>query len=324
MNSLTATELKVLNNLSKVQDPNVLLGAKIQELIGALGEAGTPVNAVNASAILAITGVTIDGETFTIGADVYEFLADAALTKTAATNIAVNINSVTTKSSGTLTVDTQPTSGDTFTIGSKTYIFVPVGTANADGEVSIGADLAEAQANIVAAVNGTDGVNTANTSARAAAFVTDDSVITALIGGTAGDSIVTTETFTAVTNIFAAGTLGSGADCSAANAAIAIIAAVLANDTQGVTASAGTGDNVIMTADIAGTVGNSIIVSDTMAHAAFVDDEADPVTSLVGGINGTVASGMKFMIDATYMYVCVSGNTTADKNWRRIAIGSAY
>ena len=320
MNALTATELKVLNNLSQVHNPAVSLGAKLQEIIGASGETGTPVNAVAAKVTLGITGVCVDGETFTIDGATYEFLADDAQSKTAPANIAVDIASKTVKASGTLTVDTQPTNGDTLTIGAKTYIFVPVGTANADGEISIGADLAGAQAAIVAAINGTDGHNTANTSATAGAFAANASTITALIGGTVGNAIVTTETFTAGTNIFAAATLGGGTNCTAANTALAVIAAVNANSASKVTASAGTGNDVLLTADTAGVVGNAIAVSDTMANAAF----ADAATKLSGGVDGTVASGMKIMVDATYMYVCLNGNTTAEKNWRRVSLGSAY
>lgn len=320
MNALTTTELKLFNNLSQVHNPEVSLGAKLQEIISASGEAGTPVNAVAAAKTLGITGVCVDGETFTIGSDTYEFLADAAQSKTAASNIGVDITSKTVKASGTLTVDTQPTNGDTFTIGAKTYIFVPVGTANAEGEVSIGADLAGAQAAIVAAINGTDGHNTANASATASAFAVNASTITALVGGTVGNVIVTTETFTAETNIFAAATLGSGTNCTAANTALAVIAAVNANSASLVTASAGSSNDVVLTADTAGTVGNSIALSETMANAAFTD----AATALSGGIDGTVASGMKIMVDATYMYVCLDGNTTAGKNWRRVALGAAY
>lgn len=320
MNALTATELKVLNNLSQVHNPAVSLGEKLQEIIGVSGETGTPVNAVAAKVTLGITGVCVDGETFTIDGATYEFLADAAQSKTAPTNIAVDITSKTVKASGTLTVDTQPTNGDTLTIGAKTYIFVPVGTANADGEISIGADLAGAQEAIVAAINGTDGHNTANTSATAGAFAANASTITALIGGTVGNAIATTETFTAGTNIFAAATLGTGTNCTAANTALAVIAAVNANSASKVTASAGTGNDVLLTADTAGVVGNAIAVSDTMANAAF----ADAATALSGGVDGTVASGMKIMVDATYMYVCLNGNTTAENNWRRVSLGSAY
>lgn len=326
MNALTAKELRILNGMSRVHDSEVKMGDIVASLIGAVGETGTPVNAVAAKGTFLITGVAIDGETLTIdnpaipGTNVYEFLADAAQTKTTASNIAVDITAVTTKATGTLTVDTKPTSGDTMTIGTKTYIFVPVGTANSDGEISIGADLPAAKVNIVAAINGTDGVNTPNTSASAAEFVVNACTITTFIGGTAGNTIATTETFTAGTNVFAAVTLGSGANCSAANAATALIAAITASDTQGVGASSGGGTNVLLTADVAGVIGNDILVSDTMANGAMTA----AATKLNTGVDGTVAVGTKFMVDATYLYAAVSGNTTAQANWRRISLGAAY
>lgn len=287
---------------------------------------GTPVNAANAGKVLTLTGVVIDGEKVTInnpeitGSDVYEFLADTEQTKTTSTNIAVNITANTTKASGTLTVDTQPISGNTMTIGTKVYTFVPVGTANADGEISIGADLAAAKLNIVAAINGTDAYNTAHPLVSAAAFATNDCVITAKVGGVAGDSIATTETFTAGTNIFASTTLGSGADCSATNAITALVAAITANDTQGVGAADGTGDTVELTADVAGVIGNAIIIGETLANGSF----AGAATLLSGGIDGTVATVNTSMIDATYLYRCVADNAISGKNWRRVALGSAF
>lgn len=110
---------------------------------------------------------------------------------------------------GTLTVDTQPTVGDTMTIGASVYTFTTDGTAAAEGEIDVGEDLADAKTLIVAAINGTDGNNTANASVTAAAFSSDDCVLTAAATGEAGNLIVTTETFTAETNVFDAGTLGT-------------------------------------------------------------------------------------------------------------------
>ena len=320
MNKLNALELRVLNDMSRQHNKSVSLGDKVNEIIGCVGETGTPVNAVAATETLTISGVCVDGETLTIGADVYELVADAAKTKTLPTNIAIDILAKTTQSSVTMTVDTRPTPGDTFTIGSKTYIFVPVGTANAPGEISIGADAAAARLAIVAAINGTDGVNAPHPSVSIAAFAANVARITALVGGTIGDAIVSTETFTAATNVFASATLTAGADCTAANATTAIVAAVTASDTQGVGAIKGTGSTVVLTADTAGVIGNAISISDTMANASFPVD----VTKLSGGVDGTVAVGTKFMVDETYLYACLNGNTKAGKNWRRVALGSAY
>jgi hypothetical protein len=111
-----------------------------------------------------------------------------------------------------LTMDTQPTADDTMTIGTKVYTFTADGTAAADGEIDVGADLADAKTLVVAAINGTDGINTAHTQVTAAAFSGDDCTITASTKGTAGNAIVSTETFTAGTNVFDSATLEDGVD----------------------------------------------------------------------------------------------------------------
>lgn len=112
----------------------------------------------------------------------------------------------------TLTMDTQPTADDTMTIGTKVYTFTADGTAAADGEIDVGADLADAKTLVVAAINGTDGINTAHPDVTAAAFSGDDCVITAKVKGTAGNAIASTETFTAGTNVFDGATLAGGVD----------------------------------------------------------------------------------------------------------------
>ena len=315
MDNLTTIEKTTLDNLTRNLNKKVLLGAILQNMINSLGVEGTPVNAEAAATTLTFTGVVKDGETLTIGANVYEIAADEAQT-VAAGNIAVDITAVSTASSGTLTMDTQPVSGDTITIGSKTYIFVPVGTDTAPYEVSIGADVAGAQANLVAAINGTDVFNDPHPTVEAGTFAANASIITALIAGTSGDVIVTTETFTAGTNIFAAGTLGSGADCTAANAIVKLVAEITAHDTVGVVAVDGDGDTLVLTADIKGAAGNSIAVATTMAFAAF----GEGVDSLEDGVNGTISEGMTFMVDDTNMYVSVGQNGISDDNWKKVKL----
>lgn len=115
---------------------------------------------------------------------------------------------------GTLTVDTQPTAGDTFTIGNRIYFFlaetaVRRKASERDAEINIGTDLATTQANIIAAINGTGDKYLADPAVSAAAFSSNASVITARAAGLAGNAIATTETFTAVTNVFDAATLGT-------------------------------------------------------------------------------------------------------------------
>lgn len=322
--ALTTNERLVLNNTSRMLDPNVKLGEKLAEIIGFLPTGGTPVNAVTAKMTLDVSGVVVHGETVTIdnpaiaGADVYEFLTDTAQVKSDPGNIAVNIAASAAKSAGILTMDTQPIAGNTVTIGDKTYIFVPVGTDTADGEVSIGVDLAGAQAALVAAINGTDDVNTPHPLVSAGAFAADASTITALIGGTVGDAIATTETFTAATNVFAGAALAAGADCAAANAVTALVAAITASDTQGVGAVDGTGDVVDLTADVAGVAGNAIVIAEVMANGEFTGG----ATKLAGGVNGTVSDGVTLLVDESYIYICLAANTTAGANWLRVSVAT--
>jgi hypothetical protein len=325
MDDLTATELKVLNNVSRRYNTTVELGTKVQALIDRIPSTGTPVNAVAAELDLVFTSVVIDGETVTVdnplvaGSDVYEFLADDEQTKTDEDNIAVDITAYAAKAVGTLTLATQPTSGDTITIGTTVYTFVPDGTANSSGEVSVGADAGEAQENLVAAINGTDGFNDAHTLVSAADFALDDMVVTAFIGGTAGNAIATTADLTDGSDDWAGATLASGGNCSAANAATAMTAALTASDTQGVGPTKD-GSTVTFTADTAGAAGNDIEVAETLANGAFDGD----ATELAGGVDATVGTVETCYIDDTYLYVCVANNTVADSNWRRIAVGSAY
>jgi len=283
---------------------------------------GTPVNAKAATGTLTISGVVIDGETVTIGADVYEFCADTAQSLTAGSTVAVDITSYATASQGTLTVAVNPTVGDTMTIGDKLFTFVPLASANGDGDIGVGLDLAATKLNIVAAINGTDGHNTANDKVSAAAFgAADACVITALVGGVAGNLITSTGTFTAGTNIFDAATLGTttaGVDCIAANAVTALVASITANDTQGVGAANGAGDTVVLTADVKGTAGNSIATTEAMANGAF------GAATLEGGSAGTVGTQWQTFVDSSYLYVCIAENTVNDANWRRISLGTVY
>jgi len=320
MNDLSAKHTTILNNLTDPRDRTLALGTKIQQLISNLGVGGTPVNAVKAVMTLGVSGVTIDGETVTIGTRKYEFCADTALSKTLPTNIAIDISDHATHAARVLTIDTQPTSNDTFTIGTKVYTIVPDGTANANGEVSRGTDLPTAKLAIVAAINGTDGHNSPHPSVTAAAFTVNNCTITAIIGGTAANSLATTETFNAGTNIFAGATLTGGADCSAANVQSHLVAAVNADTPVGVVASNGSNQDVLLTAKVAGILANDIVLAETMANAAFTG----AAIKMAGGVDGTIGVVGRPVVDATYVYFCVADNTVAGQNWRRVSLGSVY
>ena len=129
-------------------------------------------------------------------------------------------------SQGTLTLDTIPADSNTMTVDTKVYTFEDSLT-NVDGNIYTGGSLAQAKLNVVAAfdlsgVAGTDYATlmTAHPSVDIATFIVNDSILTAKVGGAAGDTIVTTETFTPAGNIFDDVTLGTtraGEDARASN-----------------------------------------------------------------------------------------------------------
>lgn len=139
------------------------------------------------------------------------------------TKLALIIDSP-SRAQGTLTVAANPTVNDTFTIGVK--VFTIKATAAVNGEVTRGASLAVTQANIVAAINGTDGINTASVVVTAQSFTAANvCVLTAIVQGVAGSTIATTETFTSGSNVFDDVTLGTA---SAAGQDTAVTVTVLA------------------------------------------------------------------------------------------------
>lgn len=326
---LTPREVNIINSLN-IHTKAIKFGDKIDEIIGAIDTGVaiyTPVNAVKASKDLAISGAVVHGETVKVnylygsGEDVYEFLADQAQSKENENNIAVDITAFVSPASGALTLGEQPVSGDTLGLAGKNYIFVPDGTATADGEISIGTNLATAQAAIVAAINGTDGVNIKNPKIMALDFDANEAPVYAVVGGAAANSYATSADFTnGLANKFDSPSLSEGSDCSAANAITALLAAINALDTQGVLASDEEGDVLKITAKTPGVNGNSIMISETMLNGAFENND----TFLSGGVNGTVGTPQQIFVDDTYLYICTAENTITDSNWRRISLGSEF
>lgn len=329
LTDLSTQKVELFDNLSEVRDPGVHLGQEIQTIIDAIQAIGapeaskaeeeTPVNAAKAVGILTISSVSVHGETVTIGDDIFEFLADDDQIPTRETNIPVDITSYTVKAHQTLTITDQPTSGNKMTIGTKVYTFVPDGTDTADGEISIGTDLSTAQAAIVAAINGDDEFNQPHPLVTASAFETNICTITAIIGGTAGNTIATTGTFTAETNEFGDTSLKDGGNCSGANTVDVLTDAI--NDPYGgelvVVASAGSG-KIDLEAVVAGAAGNAIQTTTTMAHGIFGAEHLEE------GVDGTVADAGKIYYDDSWLYIAVDDNTIVDANWRQITLGAAY
>lgn len=282
--------------------------ADLETGVEAVAVSGAPVAPVAAAATLTLTGSTpIHGETVTVGDDVYQAAADEALTVDAG-NIVVDITSYTTASSGTLTMDTNPTATNTLTIGTAVYTFVEVPAVK--GDVVIGDAVADTQATLVSVINDGDALNDAHPLVTAGDFSGgNESIITAKIGGTAGDDIDTTETFTAGTNVFAAANLGSGADCTAANFITALVLAS-AEGTEAVAVTDGAGDTAVVTASVKGVAAESIVVDTDIATASF------GVAHLDGGADGTVGLDGQLRYAADKIYISVGASTTAASNWK--------
>lgn len=97
---------------------------------------------------------------------------------------------------GSLHMATKPTANDTVIIGGITYTFKA--SAAVAGEVTIGAAVANSQANLKAAVNGTASPNTSpNPFAAMATFAGNDALVTARVAGPAGNTVTTTATLAA-------------------------------------------------------------------------------------------------------------------------------
>jgi hypothetical protein len=248
---------------------------------------------VKATETLTIASVVIDGETVTLGARVYEFDTDGSIT---AGNVSADISGGATAAVGILTLDTQVTATNTMTIGTRTWVFVPDGEDGSDGEISVGADLAEGEVHIVAALDGSDGFNTAATDVTVSDFANHVMTITAIVPGTLGDAIATTENFGAGGNIFDGTTLGSttaGVDCIAATAVTALALAITTDTSALVGAVDGAGDTVVVTADATGIAANSYASTETMAQGSFTD------TTMSGGIAELLGEIRVSLTDAT-------------------------
>jgi hypothetical protein len=120
---------------------------------------------------------------------------------------------------GTLSLNSQVSNNDTVTTGTHTYTFKTALTPLAD-EVLIGATASDSLDNLISAINNAPGgagsgtlwaaATTANGFVTAAAGAGDTMDVTAIIPGTQGNLIATTETMTDVLSIWTNGALLTG------------------------------------------------------------------------------------------------------------------
>jgi hypothetical protein len=117
--------------------------------------------------------------------------------------------------SGVLTMAANAEVDDEISIGDATFVFIEDGeeVTPGTGDILIGASVAATVENIIAAVNGTDGVNEANADVTAAPGGAGEVVLTAIEFGDAANAITTVYTHDdGSENSFADATLTGGYD----------------------------------------------------------------------------------------------------------------
>jgi hypothetical protein len=333
------TTAKILNDAittAKILNANVT-AAKLAATLDLTGhalsnlsiESGTPVNAVAAAGILTLIGAVVDGELITIGDEVYEIDTDGVINEVGA--IPIDVSAFAVASQATLTVTgggNQIANNDTVTLDSggtneKVYTFKTALTPT-EGEVLIGANDTAALLNLKNAINHEGTPDTDYSCAAAHPSVVGTSsdattlIVSALTPGTAGDSIVTAEVSAELSWDGNLGTTTSGVDCPAADADGVLVTDITANSLI-VVATQGAGTTVLITMLIAGVAGNAIDFSTDIANGS-VDDAF--LGTEVAGVDGTVGTARKILVDATNLYIATAANTIADANWKKLVLQS--
>lgn len=131
--------------------------------------------------------------------------------------------------------------------------------------------------------------------------------------------VVGAQTFTwkAARGITGEVTIGADAPAAVTNIVIAITA-----DLATVTAVDGVGDTVVITAATKGVAGDAIILTENSTNMTV--DGTGTLGATIAGVDGTVGVADEIAQDASYLYVCLTTNTIADTNWRRVSVGAVY
>jgi hypothetical protein len=203
----------------------------------------TPVKTAAAEGLFALTGDVVDGELVTIGTDIYEFDADAAVTEG---NLAVDISGG-TKTQATAIYELTGTmlDGETITVGDDVYEATTTGTASGS---NIAIDLSL--------------VSTAATGQLTFTGIVSDGELVVL-----GEDTFEFDTNDAVTEGNIQVFVGTNTD--ATSACIALAAAIEAAGTQPLSANKGVGDTVDVTADYHRSSDNDIATTTTCANATW-------------------------------------------------------
>ena len=231
----------------------------------------------------------------------------------------VDITATADKAEGTLTLTAIATADDTMTVGASVYTFKL--KPSVAGEVGLGDNQLDLAVKIISAIEGTDGINTANATVSAAGGGAGVVVLTARTGGTGGNSIVSTETFTAAGNVFDATTLGTttaGVDTSNPECAAAVVATITAlalpsSESLPFSAVVSTNDAVI-TSTIHGAEINGYALYDSFSNSTLAQSTA--------GVSGTAGLVGAQRQDGSYLYT-LNSSDAATKSYEWFVISHA-
>lgn len=110
------------------------------------------------------------------------------------------------KAVGQLSIPVNPVATETITLGTIVYTFIASGAVA--GQINLGGSAAATQTNVAAAINGTDGINSANPYATCAAFAGNNALVSARIPGPL-PTVASTETMAGGGNQWNGTTLGT-------------------------------------------------------------------------------------------------------------------
>lgn len=214
------------------------------EFLGYLAE-DTPVPKAAASGTITFSDVVYDGETVTIGSDVYELDVDASVS---AGNITVDISGGTkTQASAIITASDVLVDGETITIGSDVF------EIDSDGSVGSG--------NIAVDISGN--TTAASGTLTFTGVVSDGEIV--VIGNDTYE-FDTNDTLSDESHI----RVDVGSNTAASEAVVALAAAISSASTEHVDAAADTGaGTVVVTHDVPGSAGNSIATTTDCANASW-------------------------------------------------------
>ena len=227
----------------------------------------------------------------------------------------IDITSTSTKAVGTLTFIDEIRINDQVTLGATTYTAIANGQTAVAGQFNLGSGTAGNITNLIAAINGTDGVNTANASATAASGAGATLVATAKVGGVASGSIASTDPTDDQNHMsWGASTLAHDGGVTDENEAA--IAAATAINGRAAFSAVRSGATVVVTHTLHGTVPNGYKFNDAVDAGNDISNAT--TTAGVAGTEGVAGAQYE---DDNYLYTCTSANATNEAyTWKKSPI----